>query len=70
MAEIGHPLVGDPVYGPRRKAQAMLADFPRQALHAWRLALVHPGTHDEMGWEAPLPADFSTLLDALRAEAS
>jgi 23S rRNA pseudouridine1911/1915/1917 synthase len=70
MAEIGHPLVGDPVYGPRRKAPAPLADFPRQALHAWRLALVHPATRAEMGWEAPLPEDFSSLLDLLRAEAA
>jgi 23S rRNA pseudouridine1911/1915/1917 synthase len=66
MAELGHPLVGDPVYGPRRKAPAPLAGFPRQALHAWRLALVHPATREEMGWEAPLPEDFSRLLDALR----
>ena len=70
MAELGHPLVGDPVYGPRRKAPAPLAAFQRQALHAWRLALVHPATRAEMGWEAPLPEDFSILLDALRAEAA
>ncbi len=69
MAEIGHPLVGDPVYGPRRRPQAPLAAFPRQALHAWRLALVHPATRAEASWESPLPDDFSALLDALRAEA-
>jgi len=62
MAEIGHPLVGDPVYGPRR----MTLDFPRQALHAWRLALTHPATGGEMAWEAPLPEDFSHLLKSLR----
>jgi len=70
MAEIGHPLVGDPVYGPRRKAPAPLADFPRQALHAWRLALVHPATGNAMEWEAKLPEDFSALLEALRAGAA
>ena len=68
MADIGHPLVGDPVYGPRRKARDKLADFPRQALHAWRLALRHPATREEVGWEAPLPDDFAQLLEALRAE--
>ncbi len=67
MADIGHPLVGDPMYGPRRTMQPLLAGFPRQALHAWRLALVHPATRVEMGWEAPPPADFSALLDSLRS---
>ena len=66
MADLGHPLVGDPAYGPRRAAAAPLAGFPRQALHAWRLALVHPESGAEMGWEAPLPEDFARLLDALR----
>lgn len=70
MAEIGHPLVGDPVYGLRRQGAGPLAAFPRQALHACRLALVHPATRAEIGWEAPLPGDFSALLAALRATAS
>ncbi len=70
MAELGHPLVGDPAYGPRRTAQPLLAGFPRQALHAWRLALVHPAARIEMGWEAPLPEDFAALLESLRAEAA
>jgi 23S rRNA pseudouridine1911/1915/1917 synthase len=67
MAEIGHPLVGDRVYGLRRQAPVPLADFPRQALHAWCLALVHPAAGVEMRWEAPLPEDFSKLLASLRA---
>lgn len=66
MAHLGHPLVGDPVYGPRRCADALLAAFPRQALHAWRLGLIHPLSGAEMSWEAPLPADFARLLDVLR----
>ncbi|MDT3735513.1 MAG: 23S rRNA pseudouridine(1911/1915/1917) synthase RluD [Denitratisoma sp.] len=70
MADIGHPLVGDPVYGPRKPRQARLEAFPRQALHAWRLALVHPATRTETGWEAPLPEDFAALLASLRAEAA
>jgi 23S rRNA pseudouridine1911/1915/1917 synthase len=66
MASIGHPLVGDPVYGKRRCADPRLDGFPRQALHAWRLALVHPVSGRELAWESPLPDDFAQLLDALR----
>ena len=61
LASIRHPLVGDPAYG-RRGGVA----FPRQALHAWRLGLVHPATGKPIQWESPLPADFATLLVALR----
>ncbi len=70
MASIKHPLVGDPVYGRRGaapgNASALLATIPRQALHAWRLGLLHPRTHQELAWEAPLPEDFASLLAALR----
>jgi len=68
MAAIKHPLVGDPVYGKRggATAQALLQAFSRQALHAWRLALVHPRSRLEMAWEAPLPEDIAVLLAALR----
>lgn len=67
MANIKHPLVGDPVYGKAKCGDALLDAFPRQALHAFRLALVHPVTGVELHWESPLPADFATLLEALRA---
>ena len=70
MAELGHPLVGDPVYGLRRKAAGVLADFPRQALHAWRLTLAHPATGAQCAWEAPLPEDFAQLLECLRIAAA
>jgi 23S rRNA pseudouridine1911/1915/1917 synthase len=66
MASIHHPLVGDPVYGKTKSGDPWLDAFPRQALHAFRLALVHPVTGSEMAWEAPLPADFAALLEALR----
>lgn len=66
MANIKHPLVGDPVYGKAKCGNAILAAFPRQALHAFRLALVHPVTGLELHWEAPLPADFASLLEQLR----
>ncbi len=67
LASIGHPLVGDPVYGRSRCGDVRLDAFARQALHACRLALIHPETHREMSWEAPLPADFAALLEQLRA---
>jgi 23S rRNA pseudouridine1911/1915/1917 synthase len=65
MAHIGHPLVGDPVYGKRRSGHAVLDAFERQALHAWQLALHHPETGTLLPFERPLPADFSALLALL-----
>lgn len=61
----GHPLVGDTVYG-RRRGAGLLAGFPRQALHAATLGFRHPGSGEEMRFEAPLPADMAGLIDALR----
>jgi 23S rRNA pseudouridine1911/1915/1917 synthase len=68
MDAIGHPLLGDPVYGPRRVPAQLaqrIGDFARQALHAWRLGLVHPETAAPMSWEAPPPADFRALVERL-----
>jgi 23S rRNA pseudouridine1911/1915/1917 synthase len=65
LASIGHPLVGDPLYG--RRTHEEVPAFSRQALHARRLALIHPVTREPMSWEAPLPADLCELLRALRA---
>ena len=67
MASIGHPLVGDPVYGKRKSGNAVLDAFGRQALHAFRLGLLHPADGRAMQWQAPLPDDFESLLAALRA---
>jgi len=67
MAHLGHPLVGDPVYGGRRSAASGFA-FGRQALHARRLGLIHPRSRAPMQWEAPLAADFEALLERLRAQ--
>jgi len=64
LASLGHPLVGDPTYGKKRGIA-----FGRQALHAWRLGLVHPSTKKPMQWESPLPPDFAALLAALRERA-
>jgi 23S rRNA pseudouridine1911/1915/1917 synthase len=63
LASIGHPLVGDPVYG-KRNAKPALA-FHRQALHARRLGLVHPASREPVTWEAPLPQDMQDLLTRL-----
>ena len=63
---IRHPLVGDTVY--RRGTRHGLA-FPRQALHAAELALVHPRTGKAMSWKAPLPRDLQKLLKGLREDA-
>jgi 23S rRNA pseudouridine1911/1915/1917 synthase len=65
LASIGHALVGDPTYG-RGGGIA----FGRQALHAWKLGLVHPMTNAAMQWESPLPADLAVLLARLRQRKS
>jgi 23S rRNA pseudouridine1911/1915/1917 synthase len=69
LAARGWPLVGDPTYGEPRWPQitdptlaAALAAFPRQALHAWRVALIHPVTGARLRLEAPVPRDFERLL--------
>jgi len=62
LASIGHPLIGDPVYGGR---PGRVPAFPRQALHARKLGLVHPDTRREMTWEADLPADMRALIASL-----
>lgn len=64
LAYEGHPLVGDPVYGPRRRAFGLRG----QALHAWYLALVHPRTGATLEFTAPLPDWFREVLEKLRAD--
>ena len=64
LAHLGHPLLGDPVYG---RARPNLPAFPRQALHACRLALTHPGTGEILCRESALPDDMANLLLALEA---
>ena len=66
LRSIGHPLVGDPVYIGRNIAKRGI-DFPRQALHAIRLGLVHPNSGLSMTWSSPMPADLRKLLRALPA---
>ncbi len=72
MASLGHPLLGDPVYGgdgTRFGAQHRKL-INGQCLHAGTLTLLHPRTGESMTFTAPLPADFAALLDILRKEAN
>jgi 23S rRNA pseudouridine1911/1915/1917 synthase len=76
MGHIKHALIGDATYAPRpripKSASLALIDglrgFPRQALHAQYLQLIHPDTQETMEWEAPLPEDFTELLSLLERE--
>ena len=61
LASIGHPLEGDPVYAGRGAKP-----FGRQALHAWKLAFVHPSSGKTVSFESPLPRDMGQLLETLR----
>lgn len=71
MTSIGHSLVGDRVYRSRmRQHNSLPAEAPdpgRQCLHAVRLSLPHPQTHEPIEFEAPLPDDIEQLLRWLRA---
>jgi 23S rRNA pseudouridine1911/1915/1917 synthase len=73
LAHLGHPLVGDPVYGRRRplpadtppEVAAAIEGFPRQALHAAVLGFRHPVTGEVLRFEAAPPVDFTRLSRAL-----
>jgi len=65
LAELGHPVVGDPVYRPREQPRCK-AHFHRQALHAQTLGFVHPLTREKIRVEAPLPPDIAELIVDLR----
>jgi 23S rRNA pseudouridine1911/1915/1917 synthase len=65
LAEIGHPVVGDPVYRPRAQPRSK-ATFHRQALHARTLGFRHPLIDQDVRVEAPLPRDLDELIVDLR----
>ena len=73
LTAAAYPLVGDPVYGKRLvipkncdpSLANLLRQFKRQALHATRLALVHPVSQEELSWEVAVPKDMLTLINAL-----
>mgnify|MGYP000320042977 CR=1 FL=1 len=80
MSHIGHPLIGDPVYGQAtstrlksgaykkldEKTREALLSFERQALHAIRMGFIHPKSGKPVEFEAPLPEDMRELVAALR----
>lgn len=67
LSHLGHPLVGDATYRRRRSGSPPADAFPRQALHARQLGLLHPVSRQECAWESELPADMAELLVGLRA---
>ncbi len=64
LAALGHPVIGDAIYGHASPA------IPRQALHAFRLGFQHPASGTAVQYDAPLPADMQALLQTLRTRAS
>lgn len=77
MAHVRYPLVGDKLYGGRPKLPKAalpelvdaLQQFPRQALHAFKLGLIHPEDGDYCEWEVPVTDDMQQLLDLLAEDA-
>jgi len=68
MASIGHPLIGDPVYGRSGKTRGKILKelgFHRQALHAAELGFTHPVTKSRLSFSSPMPADMQELMRAL-----
>ena len=77
---MGHPIVGDSVYCPRKSLTKLinrnstlppavidrLKKLSRQMLHAWRLGIVHPRSGERMTFESPMPQDMEELIDKLR----
>lgn len=57
LHHLGHPVLGDKLYGGKRAG-----DYPRQMLHAWKLAFRHPRSGAEMSFEAPVPFDFAEAM--------
>jgi len=75
LAHLGHPLIGDLLYGTRARRSlarsgpigARIAAFPRQALHAGWLAFTHPIDRRRLEFDSPLPADLKELTESLEA---
>ena len=74
LSHVGHPLIGDPMYGgrvrfPKKASEELketLLNFKRQALHSKKLTLTHPISGESMSWKAPLPDDMTELLEVLK----
>ena len=81
-AAIDHPVVGDPIYRPRKlltnlskrlsdlspSTIQLLKAIPRQMLHAWCLGFTHPSSGENMAFKSPIPQDMEELMEALRRE--
>jgi 23S rRNA pseudouridine1911/1915/1917 synthase len=76
LTALGHPVIGDPVYGrptPARLAllspaqQQAVRAMTRQALHAYRLGFRHPRSGEQLAWESDLPADIEMLIESLES---
>ena len=65
MMHVKHPIVGDQTYAPRMQHR-----FPRQALHAKSLSLIHPRTDEEIGWTTELPLDMQQLIKDLSCQSN
>ena len=63
LHHLGHPVLGDKIYAPR-----LAKNFPRQMLHAWKLAFHHPRTEKWRSFEAPLPDDFNGALVTIETQ--
>src|SRR5438477_8735045 len=61
LHHLGHPVLGDKVYGAK-----FAKAFPRQMLHAWKLGFLHPRNGGQKNFEAPLPPDFETAIKSLQ----
>jgi 23S rRNA pseudouridine1911/1915/1917 synthase len=76
LSSIGHPVVGDSVYGGSKRTveapamRAVLKKLTRQALHAGRLSFIHPVTGQEMSFVSPLPEDMAEVIHFLREKAA
>ena len=74
LSHIRHPLIGDSLYGVRNKIpkgldshiRDLIQGFPRQALHALKLAFIHPSFNEKMEFETDLPVDMQTLITEIR----
>jgi len=72
-----YPIIGDPVYGSKKqlvkgmgpKLASIVTSFPRQALHARAIQLLHPQSNESMTWESPIPEDMANLIDSLELDA-
>jgi 23S rRNA pseudouridine1911/1915/1917 synthase len=78
LASIGHPILGDPLYGRKEKPGGIgdptlrecVKIMPRQALHAHRLGFIHPQTGERVQFVSPIPQDMHMVLESLRLEAA